>query len=305
MITDEDLIRRRRNNELATESFLRRAAQVEAPFMLKGSHVTRQYFTDPQLRYAGDLDWVYLLPLEGVDMVKTTFQNWMLEVCRQPANDGIYLSCGWEGLPWRELDYAMADDFPTISSLVEFEVNGVDEGAFVSIDFSFNLPVEVPPVPLRFRPHQGVPYELPLTAPLALQVSWKLHQSLVRLRLKDIFDLMHLLQHPQFTPEVAAQSWQALVNECDKDKVDIMRLRYVLEGRLEKLVNREEGFPYLWKRWRNGYEFDIPQEYNMHLNEAPAFIITNTFLLPESAEAFQQQLRHVVQKSGIAEWLKQ
>lgn len=301
-MTHEEVLRRKRNKEIASEGFLRRAAEIEAPFMLKGSHVTRQYFENPEQRYAADLDWVYLLPVADAETVSSTFQNWMLAVCKQPANDGVVFTCRWEGWPWVEMDYAMADDFPTIASYIDYAVNGVEERESLHLDFSFNLPVEVPPVPLLFRPHTGKPFEFPLTAPLALQVSWKLHQSLLRMRFKDIFDLIHLLQHPHFTPEVAAQSWTALVNECAKDNVLLTNLDYVLEGRLEKLFEDEVNFPYLWRKWRFGeYEhYAIPDIWLM--NELPADEVLNTFFLTESLEEFQQQLRDAVNKAGIADW---
>lgn len=302
-MTEEDLLRKKRNKELAAESFLRRAAETEAPFMLKGSHVTRHYFQNPQQRYAVDLDWVYLLPLADAVVASSAFQNWMLAVCKQPAHDGVEFTCKWEGQHWVELDYAMADDFPTISSYIHFTVNGRDDGQKLKLDFSFNLPVEVPPVPLLFTPQQGQPFELPLTAPLALQVSWKLHQSLVRLRFKDIYDLIHLLQHPQFTSETAMQSWEALVNECNKDYVPIASLRYVLEGHLEKLYEEEAKFPYLWAKWRYGGEQYDAAVHVWLINEAPADQVLNTFFLTESLEEFQQQLREAVAKAGIAYWV--
>lgn len=52
---------------LAYEAFIRRASELGLPFMLKGSYVTRQYFTDPALRTPHDLDWVYMLPIGSAE----------------------------------------------------------------------------------------------------------------------------------------------------------------------------------------------------------------------------------------------
>ncbi|MDQ1922067.1 hypothetical protein [Massilia pseudoviolaceinigra] len=46
------------------EAFLRRAARVDGPFMLKGSYVTSQQIDEGWRRIPGDLDWV---GLDGAD----------------------------------------------------------------------------------------------------------------------------------------------------------------------------------------------------------------------------------------------
>jgi hypothetical protein len=43
---------------IACDAFMRRAAQVPHPLILKGSYLTRQYFPDPAQRLFADLDFV-------------------------------------------------------------------------------------------------------------------------------------------------------------------------------------------------------------------------------------------------------
>ena len=51
--SDDDLQRL-----IACDAFMRRAAQVPHPLILKGSYLTRQYFPDPAQRLFADLDFV-------------------------------------------------------------------------------------------------------------------------------------------------------------------------------------------------------------------------------------------------------
>jgi len=136
----------------------------------------------------------------------------------------------------KRVDYAMADDFPTINTDLQVKEGGVDR---CLIDISFNLDIGVAPVPLLYRPLRGKPFIIPYTVPLALQVSWKLHQTLVRPRIKDLFDLMHLLRHPAFTPEVLEQAKEALRKECEVGLTDPGGARHLLTGDWEKLFGRD------------------------------------------------------------------
>ena len=61
---------------LAYEAFIHRAAEVDLPFMLKGSYVTRQYFPDPMDRIPADLDWVYLEKLSDEIDAKRKFNKY-------------------------------------------------------------------------------------------------------------------------------------------------------------------------------------------------------------------------------------
>src|SRR6202007_2551176 len=76
-----------------------------------------------------------------------------------------------------------------------------------------------PPVSLIYKPIHGEPFTLTATVPISLQVSWKIHQTLVRPRFKDLFDLIYLLQHPSFDEQARETSFRALINECEASNV--------------------------------------------------------------------------------------
>lgn len=101
---------------LAYEAFLRRASRVNLPFMLKGSYVTRQYFMNPEERIPNDLDWVYLHPIAHIEEARSIFDDWVIKVTEMYERDGVQFQSFKENAFWRMLDYAMADDFPTINT---------------------------------------------------------------------------------------------------------------------------------------------------------------------------------------------
>lgn len=203
---------------LACEAFIRRAAHVGGPFMLKGSHAGRYYFPDTGQRLPGDLDWVYLGHLNDVDEAHKIFGEWALAVTSLQLDDGVSFTSFSENAFWRHVDYAMADDFPTTSTDVSCRVGSrrVD----FSFDLSFNLDLPLEPVPLKFVPLRGESFTVPKTPPLALQVAWKLHQTVVRPRIKDFYDLAHFLIHPAFDAAAREDALQAFVDECHADKVN-------------------------------------------------------------------------------------
>lgn len=158
------------DNFLANEAFIRRAAAVAGPFMLKGSFVTRQYFDDPSQRIPNDLDWTYLGKLSGVEQARAVFNDWVIQVTELPMDDGISFRSFRENAFWRMIDYAMDDDFPTVNTDLEYQIAG-GEPQQLSLDISFNLPMAVPSVPLWYQPAQGAPFTVSHTTPLSLQVA--------------------------------------------------------------------------------------------------------------------------------------
>jgi len=276
---------------LAYEAFIRRAAELDLPFMLKGSYVTRQYFQDPGDRIPNDLDWVYLPALTDPQETVLRLDDWMKKVTEMFANDGVRFRSFTENAFWRMIDYAMAGDFPTTSTDLKCWI-GEDIIEPCRIDVSFNLDVEVPAVPLLYRPLRGNAFMIPKTVPLALQVSWKLHQTLVRPRFKDLFDLIHLVQNPAFTRDVLAQTWQALVNECRVDGTDPNRIGYLLSGELDWLFSYTiDGS---WNFWRH----NIKKKGDL-LYEQTAAAITNVEKLPHDLSEFKEQLRLALLYAGF------
>jgi len=284
----------KRNAIIAYEGFLRRASNLYHPFMLKGSFVTHQYFPNPEDRIPNDLDWLYLNPLnKNIKDVSKVLDEWMIEVSEMHENDGVDFTSFRENAFWRKIDYAMRDDFPTVNTDLDCWVDG--ESLYpCKIDISYNLPVDVPPEPLFYTPLRGELFIIPNTVPLALQVSWKLHQTLVRPRFKDLFDLMHLVMHPTFTPEVFQQSLKALVKECATDNVHPGTLRYLLYNEWDKLFV-DLRVDKVWDNWRHDkgpWETHIPLEDK-------AKNITDADKLPVGITEFIEQFKEAFMIAGF------
>jgi hypothetical protein len=214
-------------NLLANEGFVRRAVMIDAPFMLKGSLVTRQYMTNPEDRLAADLDWVYLQPVGGVENIQTIFDKWVQAVTEIDLDDGITFQRFSENVFWRSIDYAMEDDFPTVNTDLKCWVHG-HEIEVLPLDISFNLAINQVHTTLIYKPKEGPEFVLPRTCPLALQIAWKFHQTLVRPRFKDIFDLIRLVQHPAVDETVRQSILQNLINECTASDIDVDWLNWFL-----------------------------------------------------------------------------
>lgn len=239
-----------RNYMLAQEAFIRRAAAVGGPFMLKGSFVTRQYIANPAQRIPQDLDWVCLTPAQSEKQMRALLDAWATAVTEQPATDGFLLQSFRENTFWRMMDYAMSDDFPTVNTDIGVWLPGYSPATTtmlsLSVDVSFNLTIEPPPAPLIYQPIDGESFYLPQTCPLALQVAWKLHQTLVRPRYKDITDLILLLNVPAFDANTRQEAIQAFIDECQADKVRPQKLRYYLT---EEVITDSRTFDQRESSW--------------------------------------------------------
>ena len=272
------------------EAFIRRASQLNLPFMLKGSYVTRQYFSNPSDRLTNDLDWVYMEKLADVDYTKKVLDDWAIKVTETQITDEVKFRSFTENAFWRMIDYAMSEDFPTVNTdILSYYADEIFE---FPLDVSFNLDLPLPPIPLNYQPMQGESFIIPYTAPLPLQISWKLHQTLVRPRFKDIFDLIHLLKHPTFDAEMREQAINALVAECFADKINPKRLGLIIEANLREIfkpfsINRE------WLFWRTG------ENLGSHSSYESAKFVTNPENLPNDLEAFQTELRNSFEQAGF------
>lgn len=201
------------------EALLRRISLVNQPFVLKGSLLTRQYLGNPHDRYVEDIDFLYLGKINDVKHAHETFTNWMIQVTEMDLNDGITFRSFRENAFWRYIDYAMADDFPTINTDLEYSfTDEPNQSGELYLDVSFNLEMEIEPVSLEYRPVFGESFVVPYSVPLSIQVAWKLHQTIVRPRFKDLYDLAYLLSHPSYDRQALNETLQTLVNECSLDK---------------------------------------------------------------------------------------
>ncbi|MDJ0366787.1 nucleotidyl transferase AbiEii/AbiGii toxin family protein [Hymenobacter sp. H14-R3] len=283
----------------ASEAFIRRAAELDLPFMLKGSYVTRQYFADPLDRQPMDLDWVYIGGhLEGVPEARVLFNDWVTRVTELPAADAAMFRSFQQNAFWRGIDYAMADDFPTINTDLQCGVPdaaGQPQRVHLRLDVSFNLPFDLSSECLVYRPLEGEPFLIGHTTPLALQVAWKLHQTLVRPRPKDLFDLVPLLRHANFTPAVRGQALEALQQECRADGTDPGRLHYLLAGDLAPLFTEQQPEK-AWQHWRHNEPADGP---GLGYGGDQAHYITNADNLPTTLAGFVLEVRAALSHAGF------
>lgn len=205
---------------IAQEAFLRRASIVaDKQFMLKGSHVTRHYFDNIHERLPADLDFVCLTPLPDHATAHNVLSAWVEQVTSTMVDDGVQFVKFSENEFWRCIDYAMNDDFPTVSTDLVCYIDGEPRDCWLEV--SFNLPVGDAMVSLTYDTPTGK-FCYPYTVGLHYQLAWKLHQTLVRPRFKDIYDLTHLVRHA--TPQVRDEALQELVNECYRDNIGKERI---------------------------------------------------------------------------------
>lgn len=278
----------------AYEAFIRRASEINMPFMLKGSYVTRQYFPENITRIPADLDWVYIDPIDEPDQANLIFSRWVVRITELTMDDGVVFRSFKENSFWRMMDYAMADDFPTVNTDILCWVDGI-EFEF-GLDISFNLEIPGGTTPLAYKPMSGSGFTVPHTAPLHLQVAWKIHQTLVRPRLKDLFDLMYLVQHPGFDKETLLQCFHALLRECIADELGFTRIENFLNYQLDGLF-RWASLKESWEYWRHG-NTDIEKSWYFGRDEMAGYI-TNANRLPVKLTIFMNQFRECMESAGF------
>lgn len=206
---------------MAVDGFIRRAAQLPHPFALKGSALTRQYLPDPARRLPADLDFVLLPHQEFPQMAEEKLTHWAAAVTALDLGyDGIdFVPFGKnrfsaKGSDWFGVDYAMGDDFPTVCTRLCCRIGGRETE--ITLDITLNL--DIPrPHPLAY----ATPFDrftVPLTVPLPQQIAWKLHQTIVRPRFKDLYDLGWLARAAGSLKTVH-ETLSALAGECRRDGI--------------------------------------------------------------------------------------
>lgn len=303
---------------LAYEAFIRRASKINFPFMLKGSYVTRQYFQNPNDRIPADLDWVYLEKLNDEQTTKEKLNEWVTLVTEVSLDDNVTFRSFQDNVFWRRIDYAMDDDFPTVNTDILCWV-GEEELEF-GLDVSFNLDIQHSPVPLSYKPLSGAEFIFEKTVPMSLQVSWKIHQTLVRPRFKDLFDLIHLVKHDSFDNETLKLSIQVLLDECKADNVNLDRLKYFLNYDLDKLFPNNT-IQETWEYWRHNINkknyggnipyFDkaehitnvdnLPKELSLFLSEFKKTMEINDWIIDIYDNLEIEEIEEVKQKTKIIE----
>ena len=134
----------------------------------------------------------------------------------------------------------MNDDFPTTNTDLSCKIDSI-EIPVIGLDISWNLPLEQTPVPLDYKPQVGENFTIPFTIPLPTQIAWKLHQSIVRPRAKDLIDIILLLQSNQLDENKLEILSEVYINECIKDKISPLRIIYYASGEVFEFLSKNKG----------------------------------------------------------------
>lgn len=239
---------------IAAEALLKRASLLKEPFMIKGSMITRQYIKKEE-RNIADMDWVYLERIEDADTASEIFSDWMIRITTMDYDDNVKFRDFRENQFWRYIDYAMSDDFPTVNTDIEFQIG--ESKYELSLDISFNLDMEKEPVQLLYKPLTGKSFLVPYTPPLSLQIAWKLHQTIVRPRYKDLYDLSYLLVHPSYNEDIFKETVQALFNEWKRDNfINPKQMKNLFYGALDNyhFYNQLKS-EYSWNNYNANNEY--------------------------------------------------
>lgn len=288
------------NHQLACEAFLCRAAMFEHPFVLKGSFATKQYFENAIGRTPNDIDWLYTLPFEYIYDAESIFTDWIDTIINTKVNDGVIFKerkknhFSWTG------DYVGDEDFPTAGIDLECSVKGKTLLGGIHVDISFNIEITAQPVPLKYNPLEGGVFTIPKAVPLSMQVAWKMHQTILRPRFKDIFDLIHFLPLQNTDEEAKSQSIQELVNECEINGGDIKRLNWYVTENAERYAYlfeenqiHTEEFKTL-KKELNG----IDSVLTIYITDYK-HVSTNTNASPQSLSSFLKTFRQALNNTGF------
>ena len=210
---------------IACDAFMRRAARLPHPLILKGSYLTRQYLPNPAQRLFADLDFVLQPHYDDPHAAAELLTQWMQAVTTlHYPDDGVQFVPFAENAFWRNVDYAMADDFPTINPDFDCRIEGWECDG--NVDVSLNLDI-AHPHPLAFATPIDR-FTLPLTTPLHYQIAWKLHQTIVRPRFKDLYDLSQLAPTIGSLKNSAAKTIHdtlaVLADECRRDRIKPQRI---------------------------------------------------------------------------------
>ena len=252
-ITDGDYL-----NLLTFEGFLRRASEHDSNFILKGSLVTRQFFQDKKIRKIGDLDFIYTKKTD--ENPEDIFSDWVQQVTTTEVDDQLQFEEFNRNRFWRFIDYAMHDDFPTTNTdLICW--HGKELNQTVNLDISWNLPIEKEIIEIDYVPEIGNPFKVRVPS-LEIQVSWKLHQTVVRPRAKDIMDLIFLFRDNEFGEINRTKILQLFKDECIKDGIRPDRINSFADGSVLNALKNNHKILNKWfrglqpTRFFNKFDFD-------------------------------------------------
>ncbi len=216
------------------EAFLRRASLIADPnFMIKGSYVTRQYFDDVRDRIPDDLDFVCLTPIDNEQMGNQVLGDWVQKITTTPYDDGVHFVVFNENRFWRRMEYFMNEDFPTVSTEVICYIDGHEVQLYIEV--SMNLDIDATEEIKYKTPCCEFVYPASVTLPY--QIAWKIHQSIVRPRLKDLVDLTFLVKN--MDKGSLDEILQILCKECQRDGIKTNHIIEFFDYDVVKLFDLE------------------------------------------------------------------
>lgn len=206
---------------IAIDAFLRRISDFYEPFMVKGSTITRLYFDDYKSRIPEDIDFVYFGHIKNTQDAQEIFTSWTDKATQKKLKDGIIFKKFSKYSNWQNIDYAMNEDFPTVFGVLRAEIN--NKKIFIDIEISFNLEILANPIENIYPTPKDTIY-LPYTAPLSIQIAWKIHQCITNPRFKDFYDLAFLVNKLNRYLDIDIL-FKTLINECRRDKISKMVIK--------------------------------------------------------------------------------
>ena len=186
------------------------------------------------------------------------FNKWLKAVTSLDLDDGVKFKAFREDNYWEDMEYGLYYDdmveLSTVGTEVLFTLEDSTDPEYMSLDISLHLEWQANPVPLLYQPMSGEPFTLAYTAPLSLQIAWKLHQTLSWLRIKDVHDLVWLLKHPLYDLEAIGETVQYLVDEyyitSGNHQKNVVQLQHFLANEFNKLrYYTPPNYAQLWKEW--------------------------------------------------------
>lgn len=272
------------------EDILQIVSNLNLELQVKGSFLHSKYFNDPKKRLtmADDLDFVYigkdlgkfndlnkaLDTIRGISKsickkIIKELQNKLVEVCDVVLYDidEFYIY---------NVDYEMEEDFFSIGInfghikteeyiMAGYEFSDLD----LDLEITFGLKQYVSTCEALYQKFNKEEFIIPYATKPEVQVAWKLHQCLVRTRVKDLMDLGYLIKNINFKDqEILENMAKTVVGEClynNETKVNLIKkLKLLVSGDINGLS----------KNWEdNQYEGNLI-DYKSFIIEDETFVVS-------------------------------
>ncbi len=286
----------------ANEYFIERSLYQKSNFLLKGSYLSRQFFRNPLMRNAIDLDWIYVGEELSKEEAGNVFGLWVDDIIK-PTYPSIPLH--FQNFDadhiWTMIDYAMSDDFPTLSTNLFGTMEGAEAPLWIEV--SFNLPYFKKSSRLEYKTIDGRILKMNSYIPLGVQIAWKIHQCLVRPRFKDFVDIVELLHSPFFTENDFTSLFQMLFEECVNGDVPYDSLKLFFEGEYEELFESRDKMLAGWRTFKECHVIFREEDANdLELFSTNySFVINTETMFGNKVASFWGYLKRNIDQSGIKE----